>query len=86
MNKKAQASLEFTLVFVITLLFIVLTVNVFVWLNHCMVGRQVAYENTRSEAGSTEEQLLGITIRPGDPGKDDFYTRPNLNVFKLGGR
>jgi len=73
---KAQASLEFTLVFVITLLFIVLTVNVFIWLNHCMVGRQVGYEDTRSEAGTPEDTLVG---------KTDFYTRPDLNVFAPGG-
>jgi len=95
MNKKAQATLEFTLVFVITLLFIVLTVNVFVWLNHCMVRRQVAYEDTRSEAGTTEQKFLWFVTRPGDPGKSDFFTPdnpnpdyrlPKLNVFKLGGR
>jgi heme/copper-type cytochrome/quinol oxidase subunit 2 len=87
MNKKAQASLEFSLVFVITLLFVVLTVNVFAWLNHTMVGRQRAYEDTRSEAGSTEgTTFFGlITTRPGDPGRNDFYERPPLNVFSPGG-
>ena len=74
MNKKAQATLEFTLVFVITLLFIILTANVFVWLNHCIVRRQVEYENSRNEAGST------------NVGKSNFFTPPTLNVFKLGGR
>lgn len=73
--KKGQATIEFTLAFVVTILLIVLTANVFVWVNHCIVRRQVAYENTRSEAGDYE-----------DPGKDDFFTPPKLNVFKLGGR
>lgn len=85
MNKQAQATLEFTLVFVITILFVVLVANVFVWLNYCMVGRQVAYEQTRSEAGSTAEKFLWFVIRRGDPGKDDFYTPPKLNVFAPGG-
>lgn len=75
MNNKAQASLEFTMVFVITILFIVLTVNVFVWLNHCVVSRQVEYEETRSEAGSDT-----------NVGKSDFYNEvPKLNVFAPGG-
>ena len=76
MNNRAQASLEFTMVFVITILFIVLTVNVFVWLNHCMVSRQVEYEKTRSEAGSSSTNV----------GKSDFYNKvPKLNVFAPGG-
>lgn len=77
MNKKAQASLEFTLVFVITILLVVLTANVFVWLNHCMVRRQVEYEKTRTAAGSS------------DVGKSDFFAPgkqlPKLNVFISGG-
>ncbi len=87
MNRKAQSTLEFTLVFVIALLFIFLTVNLFVWFNHCMVSRQMAYENTRSEAGTTKETTLFglITTRQGDPGKDDYYTPPKLNVFSPGG-
>lgn len=74
MNKKAQATLEFTLVFVVTILLIFLTVNTFVWLNHCMVRRQVGYEGTRTEAGSS------------NVGNSNFFARPTLNVFKLGGR
>jgi len=73
MNKQAQASLEFTLGFVITILLVVLTANVFVWLNHCVVRRQVEYENSRSEAGRT------------NVGKSDFFTPPKLNVFVSGG-
>lgn len=81
--KKGQATIEFTFAFVVTILLIVLTANVFVWLNHCIVRRQVAYENTRSEAGGYRDWW---DIRPPNPGKNDFYTPPKLNVFKLGGR
>lgn len=73
MNKNAQATLEFTLVFVITLLFVLLTVNLFVWFNHCMVRRQVAYEETRSMRDSSQV------------GKTDFFQPPKLNVFAPGG-
>lgn len=73
MNKKAQSTLEFTMVFVITLLFVVLTVNLFVWFNHCMVRRQVEYENSRTSSVSTQV------------GKSDFFTPPELNAFIPGG-
>lgn len=81
MNRQAQSTIEFTLVFVITILLIVLTANVFVWLNHSVVGRQVAYENTRTEAGTPNDTSAG---------KSDFFTLENkklkkLNVFVPGG-
>ena len=73
---KGQATIEFTLAFVVTILLIVLTANVFAWVNHCIVRRQVAYENSRTLAGSSGSNV----------GKSDFFTPPKLNVFKLGGR
>ena len=76
---KAQATIEFTFVFVITLLFILLTVNVFVWLNHCMVRRQVGYEETRTDAGTPP-----IVDGKGDLDKSDFFTPPQLNIFAIG--
>ena len=74
MKNKAQASIEFTIAFVCTILFLILTCNLFVWLNHCLVRRQVAYENSRKEATRST------------PGRDDFFTPPQFNVFSLGGR
>ena len=76
---KAQATIEFTLAFVTAVLFLVLTCNLFVWLNHDIVRRQRAYEETRSEAAH------------GDPGKLDFYTSTSeikkqpMNLFTPGG-
>lgn len=85
--KKGQATIEFALAFVVTILLVVLTANVFVWVNHCIVRRQVAYENTRSIAGDGREpSWWEFWKKPADPGKDDFYTPPKLNIFKLGGR
>ena len=75
MRNKAQSSIEFTLAFVCTILFIVLTCNLFVWFNHCLSRRQVSYENSREAA--TQDR--------NNPGKYDF-TPPELNVFSLGGR
>lgn len=89
MKIKAQSSIEFTISFIITILFLIFTCNLFVWFNHCLVGRQKAYENTRVEAGDGRDQtiLFGlITIKQGNPGKEDFYTPPKLSVFSPGGR
>lgn len=83
MKNRAQSSIEFVIGFVCTILFIILTCNLFVWFNHCLVRRQVAYEDTRKEAGSGLETSGSYT---GNPGKADFYTPPRLDVFKLGGR
>jgi len=74
MKNNAQASIEFSIAFVCAILFLILTCNLFVWLNHCLVRRQVAYEDSRVEAGHSS------------PGRTDFYTPPRLNVFSSGGR
>ncbi len=84
MREKAQSSIEFSIAFVVAILFLILTCNLFVWFNHCLVGRQVAYEETRVVAASPVP--LESTDPPGEPGKADFYTRPDLKVFSLGGR
>ncbi|MBU4009132.1 MAG: hypothetical protein KJ882_00050 [Proteobacteria bacterium] len=74
---KAQASLEFTIAFVLTILFLVFTVNLFVWFNHCVVQRQVEFEKSRSRAGGFEG--------PNKVGDSDFFRPPELNVFVSGG-
>lgn len=66
---KGQASIEFTLAFVMALFFLVLTCRVFVWFNGNLLRRQIAYEKSRVEAGST------------NPGKLDFYAAPKLDLF-----
>lgn len=76
---QAQASIELSLALVIAVLFLILSCNIFVWLNHNIVQRQRAYENSRIEAASSPE-------RAGNPGKLDFYTPDKLNVFSSGGR
>ena len=91
MRKKAQASIEFTIAFVCTILFLIFTCNLFVWLNHCLVRRHVAYENTRELAGRGVGNRDGLPAIPGHgsrteaPNIGGFYTPPELKIFKSGG-
>lgn len=75
MRIKAQASIEFSIAFICAILFLILTCNLFVWLNHCLVRRQVNYEDSRVDAASNA-----------DPGRSDFFDPPELDVFRMGGR
>jgi len=74
MKNKAQASIEFSIGLIIAILFLIITCNLFVWLNYCLVRRQVAYEGSRLEAAHS------------NPGNADFYTPPKLSIFTPGGR
>jgi len=75
----AQVTIEFSIGCVLALLFLYLTCNLFVWLNHSLVARQRGYEDSRNVAASS-------TTRPhGDPGKLDFYVRTNMDVAVRGG-
>lgn len=87
MKKRAQSTIEFTIGFIITILFLILTCNLFVWFNNCLVSRQRAYENTRVEAadGRVPSWWEFWREQP-NPGKDDFYTPPTLSIFSKGGR
>lgn len=85
MKSKAQVSIEFSIAFVCTILFLILTCNLFVWFNHCLVRRQVAYEESRVQAADGRDTGWWFWKKPGTPGKDDFYTPPRLNIFSSGG-
>lgn len=78
LRNSAQATIEFSLAFVTAILFLVLTCNLFVWLNHTLVRRQRAYEESRVIAAKSSD--IG-----GDPGKLNFYTRQTVNLFTPGG-
>lgn len=71
---QAQASIEFSIAFVLAIIFLVITCNLFVWLNHNTVQRQRGYEDSRKEAANID-----------NPGKLDFYTRKKMNLFTPGG-
>lgn len=84
---KAQVSLEFTVAFICTILFLIGTVQLFVWFGSNIVQRQKAYENSRKALrqeipclnclpvfGAEKEYEL---IMP----KEDFYTPSKLNIL-----
>jgi len=77
-KNNGQASIEMSLALVIAVLFLILSCNLFVWLNHNIVQRQKEYESTR-------------TLRPGQTKQLNFYdpkSNPNyrpLSIFSLGG-
>jgi hypothetical protein len=59
MIKKAQATLEFTLVFIILVALIAGLLNMWLWSKNQLWGRQGSYEGSRVAAGSKDS--------PGEP-------------------
>ena len=72
-RNKAQASIEFSIAFALALLLMILSCNLFVWLNHNIVQRQREYELTRVTAASPN----------GEPGKLDFYPKEKMQKLKV---
>ncbi len=89
---QAQSSIEFSIALVCAVLFLFLSCNLFVWLNHNIVQRQKAYKETRLMAGRGSKVSDGA-VTGGEPGKLNFYCQgddcyikqKNLNVFVPGG-
>ncbi|MDP3732458.1 MAG: hypothetical protein Q8R31_05530, partial [Candidatus Omnitrophota bacterium] len=73
-KSKAQATIEFSMALILAVLFLFLSCNLFVWLNHNIVGRQKGYEETRKYSASVS-----------NPGMLNFYTPKTLNIFSPGG-
>lgn len=48
-NSKAQATIEFTIAFIACIILLIAITKVFVWVNQCIVERQVRYQATRNE-------------------------------------
>lgn len=100
-NKNAQSTIEFSMAFILAVLFLFLSCNLFVWFNRNIVQRQKEYERTRSLSASGPMQRVqkesdGTVYyeekdcKDCDPGKLDFYTTKNpnykpLNAFVSGG-
>jgi hypothetical protein len=96
---KAQSTIEFSLAFVVSLLFLILTCNLFVWLNHNVVARQMAYEGSRVSSGTaaqrgswtsynstTNTTTYGHSIAGnGGLGNTSFYAPKVMNLTKPGG-
>lgn len=83
-KSKAQASIEFSLAFILTVLFLFLSCNIFVWFNRNIVKRQRAYERSRVTAATPSQAKAGkLDFYVPDPQKNPDYKK--LNVFAPGG-
>lgn len=73
MKSKAQVFIEFALSFFLLILFIVLTVVLFVWFSNNVVGRNTEYQKTRVNAGNGSTTAESI----------DFYNQSEhkLKIF-----
>jgi len=87
---QAQATIEFSMAFILAALFLFLTCNLFVWFNRNIVQRQKAYEASRIMAATSPDAQNSGLKKKGKPGYLDFYTTKNpkykpLNAFVAGG-
>lgn len=71
---KGQASIEFSLAFILVLFFLVLTCRLFVALNGNMIRRQKYYENTRVSAGSRNAETNTANLL-------GFYSKARLDIL-----
>ncbi len=76
---RAQVALEFTIAFICTMLFLIGTVQLFVWFGNTIVNRNRAYEKTRP-AQWQQFTLPGETVNPVIV---DFYNQSDypLDIF-----
>lgn len=70
---QAQATIEFSMAFILAVLFLFLSCNLFVWFNRNIVQRQQAYEKTRVTAATANVE----------PGKLDFYPKEKMQKLKV---
>jgi len=71
---KGQASIEFSLAFILALFFLVLTCRLFVALNGNMINRQQDYENTRVSAGSINPNTNTANLL-------EFHAKARLDIL-----
>ena len=69
---RGQVVLELVLALIVTLLLCVGIIGIWSWLVRNIVRRQIAYEQTRCEAGTAPQFTCGD--KPGEPGKVDYFT------------
>jgi hypothetical protein len=73
-NSKAQATIEFTIAFIACILFLIGITKIFVWVNQCIVERQVRYQETRGDPLGFKNKRENI---------NNFYTNPpKLRIFE----
>lgn len=78
-----QSSLEVTVALIIFVILFAAAVRIFVWLNTGVVGRQVAYDDTRVTAGSTPQTY---DILASNVWVEETTTDPDGTVVVTGGR
>ena len=79
--------MEFTLAFMLLLLFLVLTTRLFVWFNGGLLRRQLSYEATRVKAGTSVNDTINNddpatpAVESGDPGTLAFVAARKLDIL-----
>ena len=68
---QGQVVIEFVSAFIVLLLLLVGITRIFVWMGSTIIGRNRAFEDTRSAAGYSKTIDDNI----------DFYTKKDLDVF-----
>jgi len=63
--------MEFTLAFMLLLLFLVLTTRLFVWFNGGLLRREASYNATRVRAGTSVHDIINTPPDGADPGGGD---------------
>lgn len=72
MRHYGQVVIEFVSTFVALMLLLVCITRVFVWMGSTIIGRNKAFEATRSKAGNSKTVDKSI----------DFYTKQDLKIFE----
>lgn len=66
--RRGQAAIEVTLGLLACFMLFLCTIQLFVWINRCIVERDRSYENTRIQAGG---YATGLQPEPGKAFQDD---------------
>ena len=78
--RKGQATVELAVALILIVILLMAGVKTFLWLNEGMVARQVSYENTRIEAGSTAPAEVVLNNDLGEVGFDEPFNE-EFNIF-----
>lgn len=74
-HSKAQVSIELTIALIACAVLLIGTTRCFVWMNKCIVDRQVAFQNTR------RDPVRRIDLNYYQP-NDNFYIQEKLDLVK----
>ena len=71
MDTRGQSAIEFTIAFVVMMLFFGGTMSVWTWINRSLIWRQRAYDETR--IWNNGDPKYRDVPRPGDPKRMRYY-------------